>query len=456
MKAKPPPEPVLCVDPHREVVGQLRHVLQAVGSEVVLERDLGRVLERFERESFSVLVMASNAVRASVDEGIELLEMISGNSPATQIVFLVHPKDLKLTRRALKAGAYQYAKLPVSDEELSFILESALDRRPQYGPNLLLKDEEGDNTFENMVGGSSPMRNIYRLIRQAAATDIPVLLSGETGTGKDLAARAIHQLSRRSDETYYPVHLGALPEDLVSSELFGHEKGAFTGALERRLGCFELANQGTVFLDEISTIDEKIQVSLLRLLEDHRLHRIGGSRPVQVDVRVIAASNEDLEQSVRQGEFREDLFFRLEVMHIHLPPLRDRHGDVPLLLDHFLKRYNEAYGKEVQGVSPEAVAVMESYRWPGNVRELKNVINRAVVLSPGEVILPEHLPNRLRRGGEERPVVAVPVGTSLADMERALLTRTLSYTAGNRSRAADLLGISRRALYNKLERFDLK
>lgn len=451
-------EPVnlLCVDPGREIFRQLKDVLPADNPVVQLEPNIGRVLERFEQQTFDVLVLSSAALRSNHGVGIELLEVVSAKSPATQILFLIHPREIKLAASALKAGTYHYSKLPISGEELRLLVDSALDNRPQYAPNLLLKNHKGQTKFESMVGGSLAMREIYRQIRKAASTDIPVLLSGETGTGKDLAALAIHQLSNRSEGPYVPAHLGALPEDLVASELFGHEKGAFTGAMERRLGCFELAHKGTVFLDEIATIDEKIQISLLRLLEDRKLHRIGATKSLKVNVRVIAASNEDLEEAVSKGVFREDLFFRLDVLHILMPPLKQRDGDVPLLIDHFLKQFNKSYRKFVVGISPECVSRLHAYDWPGNVRELKNVINRAVVMCEGDVLLPEHLPHRLRAGQGGRAMVSLPVGSTMEDMEREMMVRTLEYTAGNRRRAAEMLGISRRTLYNKIERFGLE
>lgn len=448
-------EKILFVDPVPEVFLRIRVLFADDGPEVLWERDIWRLLERFERSAFSVLVLSSASLRLNVDEGIEALEVISAKCPATQVILLVYPQDIKLAAPALRAGTYHYAKFPIGDEELRMLVDTALEKRPTYAPNLLLKDGPEEIAFEDMVGGSEPMHDLYRMIRQAAATDIPVLLLGETGTGKDLAARAIHQLSRRTDGPYTPIHLGAQPDNLVTSELFGHEKGAFTGALERRVGCFEISHQGSVFLDEIATIDEKIQVSLLRLLEDNQIHRIGGNSPVSVDVRVIAASNEDLEQLVRQGRFREDLFFRLEVLSVRVPPLRERHGDLALLVDYFLKRFNDDSNKNILGLAPESVSLLESYHWPGNVRELKNVLYRAVVLCSGEVLLPEHLPDRVQRGSKSRPMISLPVGSTLAEMEREMVARTLVFTGGNRTRAANILGISRRALYNKLERYKI-
>jgi len=306
-----------------------------------------------------------------------------------------------------------------------------------------------------MVGRSPRIKEIYRQLRQAAQTDIPVLITGETGTGKELVARAIHQLSDRRDKPFMPIHLGALPLDLVSSELFGYAKGAFTGALKNYRGSFERARGGTVLLDEISTIDEQNQVSLLRLLETKKFARIGGARSIKANVRILATSNEDLNEAIRQGRFREDLFYRLDVFPITLPAVRDRNGDIPLIVDHFLKYYNKRYRTDIRGVSPECITWLESYGWPGNVREIKNVIHRAVVMSSGGVLLPEHLPKRFLSKQIHTPRVSIQLGSSLEEAEVQLITRTLEWTDNNRQRAAAILGISRRTLYNKISRYNL-
>ena len=411
------------------------------------------MLGRFEAQTFDILVITGAAARAGEIDGIDLLEIISAKSPSTQILFLIYPREIRMAMSALKAGSYQYSKLPISDEELRLLVETAQQQQPQYGPSMLLTEMKRKIRFEKLLGRSLAMQDLYRQVWQAAATDIPVLLTGETGTGKDLAAQAIHQQSDRSSKSHVPVHLGALPPELVASELFGHEKGAFTGALDRYLGTFEQASGGTVFLDEISTMDEKVQVSLLRLIEQKRFRRIGGRRAIKSDVRIIAASNEDLNEAVRRGTFREDLLFRLDVFRITLPPLRDRHGDVPLLIEEFLKRYAREFKKNILGVSPEFIGVLESYDWPGNVRELKNVIQRAVLVCTGEVLTPEHLPPRFHSDRTARPRVAFDIGTPLDEIEREMIVQTLETTHNNRKRTAELLGISRRALYYKLRRY---
>lgn len=446
---------IICVDRGPELFRQLERVFYDTKMRLYLERSIDRVLERFEGEAFDILVLSSSAAKGGELGGIELLEIIAEKSPATQIILLINPKEIALAASALRAGTYHYAKLPIGDEELHLLIEAAIERRPTYGPNLLLKEELRTTTFEQMVGGSPPMLDLYRYIRQAAATDIPVLLVGETGTGKDLVAQAIHQLSERSHKPFQPVHLGALPPDLVASELFGHEKGAFTGAAKRYIGSFEKANGGSIFLDEISTIDERVQISLLRLLETKKFERIGGWKTTTANVRLIAATNQNLAEAVRKGHFREDLYYRLEVFMIILPPLKNRTGDVTLLVDHFLKRFNDAYNKNILGISTECVSLLNSYDWPGNVREVKNVIHRAVVLCNGDVLLPEHLPSRLSSGRSGRQEIVMTVGCTLEEAEREMIVQTLNYTGNNRRRTAAVLGISRRALYNKIDKFGL-
>jgi DNA-binding NtrC family response regulator len=447
---------IICVDRGPDLYQQLVRIFSSLHVQLFREPSIDRVLERFESDAFDVLILASSAASGGEITGIELLEIITEKSPATQILFLVNPKEIAMASLALRVGTYHYARLPVSDEELLLLIQAAMEKRPQYGPNLLLKEELGRTKFEQMVGGSPPMQDVYRQIRQAAATDIPVLLVGETGTGKDLVAQAIHQLSARKTNLFLPVHLGALPAELVASELFGHEKGAFTGAQTRYIGSFEQGNMGTIFLDEISTVDESVQVSLLRLLETKKFQRLGGRKTIRTDIRIIAATNVDLYDAVQQGMFREDLYYRLEVFSIALPPVRQRPGDVSLLIDHFLKRFNDAYSKNIIGVSPECVSLLESYDWQGNVREIKNVLHRAVILCSGEVLLPEHLPQRFRTGKPIKKVLQFPLGTSLEIVEREVIRQTLHALDNNRQRVAAVLGISRRTLYNKLAKYNLK
>lgn len=447
------PLKIICVDEGR---GLARQVMNSFGKDVIelaYERSIDEVVDRFERETFDLMLFSSSVAQRQPGDALEILELISAKCPGTQILFFAHPGRLKMAHQALRAGAFHYSRLPVSDQELKLLIATAIKKKPQVGLNLLLRSEVEKTTFESMVGRSPAMQQVYRLIRQAAATDIPVLLSGETGTGKELAAKAIHELSSRAQGPCVPVHIGSLPDDLVASELFGHEPGAFTGAQGRRKGCFEEADGGTVFLDEIATIDEKMQVSLLRLLETNRFSPIGGSECRSVDARVIAASNADLLEEVRLGRFREDLYYRLDVFHITLPPLRERYGDIHLLVDHFLKDACDNFQKLIRGVAPDFISCLEAYSWPGNVRELKNIIQRAVVNCPGDILETAQLPKRLIHYQNEDVTLTIKIGMNIAAVEKELIRRTMEFTQGNRTRASQILGISRRALYNKIQRY---
>jgi DNA-binding NtrC family response regulator len=350
---------------------------------------------------------------------------------------------------------------PVDKKELLALVETAtqpeaLDDHIRIGNTNLLVPVE----FEGMLALTLRMRSVIQQIMEVAAEDIPVLITGETGTGKDLVAAAIHKRSKRKDHPYLPVNMGAIAQDLIASELFGHEKGAYTGASEARAGLFEQAQDGTLFLDEITTMDEKTQVSLLRVLETKVIRRVRGEKDRHVDVRVIAATNEDIEEAVKADRFREDLYYRLDVFRIHLPPLRDRLAAISLLADHFVALFAELYKKDIRIVSRETYRLMRRYPWPGNVRELKNIIQRAVLLGKGVELTPDLLPQRIREAdGSEgtRPRGQSPfqLGMSLGEVEREYIKMTLSSINGNKKKAAALLGISRRALYNKMKRFGM-
>jgi len=446
---------IMVVDRGLALLSQVQRIFPHPSAGVVFENTMERAFERFEEHTFDILMLTGAAFKLQIDDTIELLEIITTRCPVTQILILVLPKELPLAFSALKAGSYQYAKLPVPDEELRLLVDTALKRRPRTGLNLLLKRDSVQPGFEDMVGLSSPMQEVYRQIRQAAQTDIPVLIAGETGTGKELVARAIHQVSERRTHPFIPITLSALPPELVTSELFGYEKGAFTGAAKRYIGSFERAKRGTIFLDEIGTIDEKNQVSLLRLLETRKFQRISGTSNIRADFRVITATNENLTEAVEQGRFREDLFYRLDVFPINLPRVCERTGDVALLVDNFLKRFNQLYQKNILGVSPEGISRLESHNWPGNVREIKNVIHRAVVMCAGETLLPEHLPKRFSLNAKGPPEMSIRLGSTIEDVEKELILRTLRWAGNNRRRTAAILGIARPTLYSKIKKYRL-
>jgi DNA-binding NtrC family response regulator len=452
---KQDPTKIICVDKGRALAQQVMGIFGEDQISLAYERSLDEVVDRFEREAFDLMLFSSSMAFTEPDSALEILDLISVKCPGTQILFFTYPGRLKIAHKALRTGIFHYSLLPISDEELKLLIETALETKPQLGLNLMLRSEVEKTTFERMVGRSTAMRDVYRQIRQAAATDIPVLLSGETGTGKELAAQAIHELSSRSKAPCVTVHIGSLPPDLVASELFGHERGAFTNATGRRKGCFEAADGGTVFLDELATIDEKMQVSLLRLLENCQFSRIGSQESVSVDVRVIAATNADLGDEIRRGHFREDLYYRLDVLHITMPALRERHGDINLLVDHFIKSACDDFQKTIRGISSDFISCLETYPWPGNVRELKNVIQRAVISCTGDILDTDQLPQRIRTFRGDNHIITLKVGTSIAKAEKELITRTLDHTGHNRTRASELLGISRRSLYNKIQRYGL-
>ncbi len=446
---------ILVIERGVELIRQLKRICSEKKFTIMGTQTIEHGFEKFEECEIDILFLTGSLARFGRIRGMALLDIISEKSAATQILFLAASRDMSLVLSALKRGSYQYAKLPISDGELRMLIDAALLHQPQYTPNLLLKANARKTTFEQMVGGSTTMREVYREIRQAASTDMPVLLTGETGTGKDLVARAIHQQSHRSQAMFHPIHLGALPPELVAGELFGYEKGAFTGATRSHRGLFEKTNGGTIFLDEIGTIDEKIQISLLRLIETQQLERIGGSRTIFSNVRIVAATNENLSEAVDQGRFREDLFFRLDIFQIMLPPVRERGGDVVLLVNHFLKRFNDDYQRGIVGISPECISILESYDWPGNVREIKNVMHRAVLNATGGILLPGHLPQRLQKARTKTPEIKLSVGCTLKEAEKAVIVRTLNWTRNNRQRTAAILDISRRTLYNKLAKYNL-
>lgn len=446
---------ILAIERGVELIRQLKRICSDKKFSIMGAQSIEHGFEKFEDYEIDILILTGSVARFGRIRGTAFLDIISEKSAATQILFLASSKDMSLVFSALKLGSYQYAKLPISDGELRMLIDAALLHQPRHTSNLILKSDTCKTTFEKMVGGSAKILDVYRQIRQAASTDMPVLLTGETGTGKDLVARAIHQQSTRQTKVFQPIHLGALPPELLAGELFGYEKGAFTGAVRSHRGLFEKAEGGTIFLDEIGTIDDKVQISLLRLIETRMLERIGGNRTISANVRIVAATNENLSEAVEQGRFREDLFFRLDIFQIVLPPVRERGGDVVLLVNHFLKQFSDDYQRDIVGISPECISALEYYDWPGNVREIKNVIHRAVLNSTGGILVTEHLPERLQKAQKQPPEIKLPMGCTLKEAEKAVIVRTLTWTRNNRRRTASILGISRRTLYNKLEQYNL-
>ena len=395
-------------------------------------------------------------------DGIELLAKIKEMRPETMVIVMTAYGTVKTAVKAMKLGAEDYLSKPIDVEELEVVLQKALERKGLMEEARSLRERlEHKYRLDNLVGESPEMLSVFKTIRQVAPSSASVLLLGESGTGKELFAQALHQHSPRRSRPFVKVACAALPETLLESELFGHEKGSFTGAVYTRAGRFEAADGGTLFLDEIGDITPTVQVKLLRFLEEREFERVGGNKTFKVDVRIVAATHRDLKKKLEDGTFREDLFYRLNVIEIHIPAMRERPGDIPLLAHHFLRKYADANGKELKGISDEVLALLLSHPWPGNVRELENAMERAVVLSDGPTLAPSHFPTLRRAAGGEaaKPPaggmslgVRIP-GSTLADLEREAILRTLEAVGGSTSKAAAILDISARKIQYKLKEY---
>lgn len=438
---------ILVIDKYTLVYNNLKSMKDF---EVIRTPQVPKVLDLFSHQAFDIVLWDINTILEDEDYGLEILEVITKESPQTQVVMMSHEKDKSLAIECLSHGAYHYLVHPIAEDELVELTESAFTNRPQVGYNSLLEDETND--FFGLRYVSSQMAAVVQQIKEAASSDVSVLISGETGSGKDIVAQALHQASNRSTEPFVSVHTGAIPTELIASELFGYSKGAYTGADNSHEGRFEQAQNGTIFLDELGTMDEKTQVSLLRVLETKTVQRIGSKKKTKLNVRVVGATNEDLFNKVQAGEFREDLFYRFEVFHISIPPLRQRVDDLEFLLNFFLNHFNSTYQKEIQGFSEKALTLCKQYSWPGNVRELKNFVQRAALLCDTNFVTLEQIPKRMRQ--EQNALVpqelVLPLGLSLKEVEKRYLDWTLKF-AKNKSTAAKSLGIARKTLYAKIE-----
>ena len=396
-------------------------------------------------------------------DGKALLEELHKSATAPQAIVLTAFGSLETALETVHdLGAFWYLEKPVQTTALKMILERAIEkRRLANHAGRLERELASRGVLGELVGESSAMQEIFHLLQQAAPTKATILITGESGTGKELTARAIHELSPRRSGPFFAVNCAAMPESLMESELFGHEKGAFTGAVERRAGCFELARGGTLLLDEIGDMPMNTQAKLLRVLEERRVRRLGSPREIDLDVRVVASTNQNLKEAITKGVFREDLFFRLNVFEVHLPPLRERNGDVPRLAGELILSLNQKHDCRVTDLSADAIALLSGYDWPGNVRELRNVLERAVILAGEGTITTQHLPRGF--AGRPEPViretesggesVVLEPGTTVSDAERLLIEMTLRHTGNNRTRAADILGISPKTLFNKLKEY---
>jgi len=386
--------------------------------------------------------------------GLDVLRALKDDGGDYTVVILTAQGTVETAVEAIKEGAYDYLTKPIEPQRLKILLDKIVERQDTLREvKVLRKQLREHGTFGRMIGSSPQMRKVYQIIEQAAPTQASVLIWGESGTGKELVAQTIHQLSPRAQMPFVPINCAAIPETLLESEIFGHEKGAFTGAVDRREGCFELADRGTLFLDEIAEMTPATQVKLLRVLQERKFRRLGGRNEQTVDVRVIAATNVVPVDAVRSGKLREDLYYRLNVFAIELPTLRQRKEDLPLLIQSFLTEFNARNNKNVSALDSAAMRVLEQYNWPGNVRELRNVIERAVILSTGQFIEEKHLPPLVTAAPEvAKPTLSLTPGTTVEEAEQRLILMTLEHTRDNKTRAAEILGISLKTLHNKLNK----
>ena len=445
------PATLLVADDDPGLRESLERTLTREGYRVVLASDGRAALERVQAGGVDLIV---TDLRMPGLTGLELLRAAKAIMPDVDVILLTAFGTVEEAVKAMKDGAYDFLTKPFRREQLIKLVDKALERRDLIEQNKALKKQLEDIRAKGQMIGSSPAyRRMLSLVEQVADSSATILIQGESGAGKELVARTIHERSGRRNGPFVAVNCAALPETLLESELFGYEKGAFTGAAGRKEGRFELANSGTLFLDEVADLSLVTQPKILRMLQEGEFERLGGTRTIQVDVRIVAATNQDLSDMVREKRFREDLYYRLNVITVRVPPLRERHEDIRLLAQHYLRVYAAKNGRKLDGFSNEALERLESYRWPGNVRELENLIERMVLLARKDRIDAEDLPEEI--AGVKRPprdAILELVGTPLADVEQRLLDETLRITGGNKTQAAKLLGIDVRTVARKLER----
>jgi len=445
---------ILVVDDDLAHRTMLNAHLGAKGYDIVEADDGDVAVHLAEREAFDLVLLDLKMKRIG---GIDALEAFRKMTPDLPIIIITAFSSVENAVEAMKKGAFDYVTKPVDADELTLTVERALNHEELKQENARLRERLGEQSdFHNIIGTSRPMRELFETLSLVAPSDATVLITGESGTGKELVAGAVHHNSSRQNGPFIKVNCAALHENLLESELFGHEKGAFTGAAEQRKGRFELAHRGTLLLDEIGDMSLTTQAKILRVLQDGEFERLGGSKTIKVDVRLLAATHKDLERMVESGSFRQDLFFRLSVVPLHLPALRERPEDIPLLADHFLQQYSTKNRKDIRSFHAEAMEALLAYQWPGNIRELENAVERAVILCLGEQIGARDLPAAVRQAGEQGAPALVPrPGMTLKEMEKELILSTLQKTGGNRTQAAEILGITRQTLQNKLREYEM-
>lgn len=440
---------ILIVDDEKIVRESLFHWFEDEGYAIDTAENAEQALQKFDKGKFDLILLDMKMPGMS---GLDLLPKLKEIDKDCFVILITAFASVPSAIQALKDGAYDYVTKPVDPDELTHLVKNALEQKNLKEENEELKSKIDELIMpDNLIGESLQMKKIFDLITTVAPTDTTVIIRGESGTGKELIAKAIHLNSKRKYFPIVTVNCGALPDSLLESELFGHEKGAFTGAHYRRKGKFEMANGGTIFLDEIGSITQKMQVDLLRVIESKKFSRVGGNDVIQSDFRVITATNESLEELVKKGKFREDLYYRLNVFSILIPPLRERSDDISLLVNFFIKKYSTLMNKDIKGISTEALSYLKDYKWPGNVRELENAIERAIVVGKNEIInlndLPFHIDNAMLKDDSDR---------SLSALEKKYIQKLLDENKWNISRTADILEIDRVTLYNKISKYSLK
>jgi len=451
---------VLVVDDEKSMRDLLAITLQRAGYEVVMAEGGEAAIEAIRKDSFDAIL---TDLRMPKVDGLQVLRAAKDLCPETTVIVVTAVATTETAVEAMKLGAYDYITKPFKLDEVDLIIRNGLERKRLRDENLYLRKQlETQHRFENIIGKSPRIVDVFDTIRKIADSPATAMITGETGTGKELVARAIHFNGHRRDKPFVSVNCGAIPEGLMESELFGHVKGSFTGAVANKMGLFTAAEGGTLFLDEITEIPPLLQVKLVRAIQMREVRRVGDTKDIKTDVRLIAASNRDLETAVKEGAMREDLFYRLNVLPINLPPLRERREDIPLLVAHFLQKFSKELGKEVRGVASDAMAVLEHYHWPGNIRELENCLERAIVLGAGDMLNVDALPESVRR---ERPVreaelVELPdegldLEATLDELERRYLQRALDRTRGVQTKAAELLKMTFRQFRYKLQKHSM-
>jgi len=447
-------EKILVVDDEINIARGICEVLGKEGYRTLSTSNGLKALEEVRKDFFHLIIAD---VKMPGMSGLEFLRQVKREIPETMVVILTAYGTIETAVEAMREGAYDYLSKPIDIKRLRALVEKALEKQRLILENQILRQKlEGRTRFDKIVGKGEKIREIYRLVERVADTKSTILIQGESGTGKELIARAIYEHSSRFRKPFVTLNCAALPENLLESELFGHEKGAFTGALARKTGRFEEAEGGTLFLDEVGGMSPKMQMDLLRVVEERRLRRVGGSEMIEVDARLIAATNTDLKKAMENGSFRKDLYYRLNVIPILLPPLRERKEDIPTLAKVFLTEFNKENNKDVKIIFPQAMEAMVNYHWPGNIRELKNVMERAIILAPGDNILSEYLPSEIQEKIGRPGRVSLALGTTLKEAEKKLIERTLKEITSHREEAAGLLGISVRSLHYKMKEYGIE